>query len=250
MISLPHPTTKEQHTVNGNYTPVRTFIHQEIINTYFTKNPQIDSESNAILLGGGSGSGKGSVKEMFKEGFQEQQIDFIYIDADEIKELIPEYKIYKKQHPYHAAALVHDESSDISDYILKQCIIEKRNFLYDGTMKNEGKYKNIINELRKQNYHIIAAIADVPVDIAKARAHIRYLKEKRYVSNDIIEESNKKAVETFANIKHLFDEYLIYDNSQDGELNLISEFDEEIGEITYDAEKVAIFYQKAGMKVN
>ncbi|WP_412094684.1 zeta toxin family protein [Bacillus atrophaeus] len=70
------------------------------------------------------------------------------MDSDEIKEHIPEYKQFQKEHPLLAARYVHDESSDISSSLLQQTINDGIALIYDGTMKNLEKYQNIIQDLK------------------------------------------------------------------------------------------------------
>lgn len=80
-------------------------------------------------------------------------------------------------------------------------------------MKNEVKYKKLIQQLRLAGFSIKAIIVDVPIKVALERSNLRFKVTGRLVPQNIIEESHMKVATTFSNIKDLIDCYTLYDNT-------------------------------------
>ncbi len=97
--------------------------------------------------------------------------------------------------------------------LLKICMKRKINCMYDGTMKNEVKYKKLIQQLRLAGFSIKAIIVDVPIKVALERSNLRFKVTGRLVPQSIIEESHMKVATTFSKIKDLIDCYTLYDNT-------------------------------------
>jgi predicted ABC-type ATPase len=237
-------TTKDMYFIGGKYIEERKLEHEKII-SYFLNNDENSVEPHqAILLGGGSASGKSTLSNFWLNAYEKNSIPITHIDSDEIKMLIPEYENVKQYNVQTAAAYVHDESSDIADELLEKCIEEKKNLLYDGTMKNLEKYQRLIKRLKENGYNIIVTVVDVPVDIAKERAHVRFLETGRKVPNEIIEESHKEVPKTFFVIKDLVDEYTLYDTTGTMPKEIIEKTEE--GKIVlHDEERLKQFYKKS-----
>lgn len=206
-------TTQSEYKKGNLYTEERAQQHIQIIESFLEGEAYSIETPNTVLLGGGSASGKSTLSKLVLEAFRSENESITRIDADAIKDLIPEYMILKASDPEKAADIVHDESSDISDMLLQKCIEEKRNFLYDGTMKNPQKYETLIKSLKHNGYKVTAIIVDVPIDVALKRAQIRFEAEGRYVPEEIILESHNHVANTFNQIKELVDEYELYDNT-------------------------------------
>lgn len=201
--------TKNIHMdYNGEYTEERAVFHRNIMIHYISRwhqsNNNKKAKREAIILGGGSNSGKSFARDDFMDGH-------LLIDPDEIKKVIPEYEIYQNQYGEKAASYVHDESSDIADKILKNCIRMGIPFLYDGTMKNTAKYKGIIHALHGEKYTIHMIVVDVPVKIAHERNQLRYEETNRLVPTDILEESHRLIPKSFKELKILVHNYLLFD---------------------------------------
>lgn len=237
-------TTKDTYCVDGAYTNERKDIHKKIIDYFFNTAQNIKEPPQAILLGGGSASGKSTLAKFWVKAYEKNFIPLVYIDCDEIKLLIPDYENVKTYNEETAAFYVHDESSDVAEALLRKCIKEKKNFIYDGTMKNLNKYKKLIESLLENEYNITVTIVDVPIEIAKKRAEARFLETGRRVPHEIIEESHREVPKTFVAIKEIVHEYTLYDTSGIEPIEIIEKTEEGIINI-YDEKRLEQFYSKA-----
>ncbi|TCP57562.1 putative ABC-type ATPase [Tumebacillus sp. BK434] len=206
-------STKEEYSKNGLYTPEREMLHNKIMEKLIV-GPSEQNPVITLMLGGGSASGKSSVRKKIVSDMQILGINHItIIDADDIKEDIPDYKVIKNLDPEDAARYVHDESSDISEKLINRCIQEKRSFLYDGTMKNLSKYSQLLERLKAAGYTTNVFVIDVPIEIAIKRAEDRFIISGRKVPRDVIIESHIGVSQTFFKLREEFDQYVLYDNS-------------------------------------
>lgn len=237
-------TTKDIFYVGSKYIEERIIEHNKIISYFLNNDKNTREPQQAILLGGGSASGKSTLSEFWLKAYEENSIPITHIDCDEIKLLIPEYENVKQYNEETAAAFVHDESSDIAERLLEKCIEGKKNFLFDGTMKNLEKYQRLIKRLKENGYNIVVTVVDVPVDVAKSRANVRFLDTGRKVPNHIIEESHKEVPKTFFVIKEMVDEYTLYDTTGTLPKEII-EKTEDGNIVIHDKERLEQFYNKS-----
>lgn len=236
--------TKKMHTDESEeYSDQRKELHSEIVNFFIDKiEPSKNKEVDAVLLGGGSNAGKSTLKNDLPD-------NMVIIDSDEIKEQIPEYEQYKKEHPLLAAQYVHDESSDIGNQLLQKTINEGFALIYDGTMKNADKYQKIIQDLKSKGYFVTLIIVDVPLEIARARNQVRYEKTKRMVPESILTETHQAIPSSYLALKDYADEYFLYD-TREGHPILIAEKNQEDGEIIYKPELLEQFLNKIKISQN
>lgn len=237
--------TKSLYSTNGTYTPIRQQLHQKIIHSLLVVHPQSKSlMKSAIILGGGSGAGKTSIMEDII-GTGEMTI----IDSDSIKNYIPEYAIYQRKGLSTAADLVHEESSDISKKLLIKAIEKQLPIIYDGTFSNYTKYRHLIQQLKQNKYTIQLIIIDVDINVAKNRVKARFSENKRYVSETIIESTNKAVSKNFIALKHNADEYLLLENSHDGQApTVIAKKDSHCAPVIFNDYAYAKFIKKGRRK--
>jgi predicted ABC-type ATPase len=206
-------TKKFYQNDKGEYLPERKALHESIIKARLDHIPKIPPPSGdrpvMILSGGGSGSGK---TQCIKEARKEHTMMLALVDADDIKNDLPEYNDMIKRGDDKAAFVSHDESSDIAMELIKRAMEQQKPFVYDGTMKSPDKYISLINDARKYKLGIHAAFADLPVDKCIERAEQRFKTEGgRKVPESIIRESNEKAKSTLQQIESLLDSSVTYD---------------------------------------
>ncbi|WP_394549100.1 zeta toxin family protein [Priestia aryabhattai] len=248
-----YKSTKEKHTENGEYTEERREKHTKIIEYFLNNNPNLKSPPEAVLLGGGSGVGKSTLRDFLLDDYKRRDIPIVIVDSDAIKALIPEYEERIKVDDKSAAKYVHDESSDISSKLISRCIAERKNFIYDGTMKNLEKYSSIIENLKSNGYNVVVMIVDTSIAIAKDRVYARFLKTGRNVPYRDIVESHIGVAKVFPIIKDMVDEYMLVDTSESDEtsedfpFNYVVTRMEGEEEVIHDAEKLERFYQKGSI---
>ncbi len=212
-------TTKEaaKHTdikwkdEKGNYKPERLKLHNAIVDQINTEAGESHKKPLAVLMGGGSATGKSTLRNVtVMAALKGEGQSAGIVDSDDIKNSIPEYKTLGRD---IAARTVHDESSDIANYALDTLIKNKKNLIFDGTMKNYKKYSAMIERLKKEGYEVQILIADCPLEVAIERATKRAKETGRKVPTEIIEESHRSVPEAFVKLKSLVDRYDVFDTS-------------------------------------
>lgn len=244
-------TTKGKYYLDDMYTPERKKLHEEIIAHFLSVCVEDAQTPDSLLLGGGSAVGKSTISTLFLDSYKENGEPITHIDADKIKEHLPEYKemIESESEDIKAKAAfyVHDESSDIAEELLQICIQKRHNFMYDGTMKNAEKYERIIERLRRANFKITAIIVDIPLQLALERAQKRYEIEGRMVPGHVIEESHMKVADTFSRIKNEVDSYIMYDNTKKPPVMFTYKPSKDQPEMVMDQERLDEFYSKSSL---
>ena len=128
---------------NGNWTPERDSMHEKIISEILSPEkikaclPKNGEKPKFVMFGGRGGSGKSwftDKKRATAEG-REVMFDsdkFLVLDADALKEYIPEYEGWN-------AGEVHEESSYLNKEIKKRAFALGLNIIIDGTMNYNPK---------------------------------------------------------------------------------------------------------------
>lgn len=198
-------------TKDGKYILERKKIHDKIIKDRLDK---IIPSSNpiAIFTGGGSGSGKTGVLD---QAMKIHGKDLVHIDADNIKNDIPEYKEMIKKGDGKAAAFSHEESADLTMELIHRAIESNKPFVFDSTMKSPDKFKKIIKKLKDSGFRSHIFFADVPLEVAKERAAKRAEKTARVVPDHIIEDSHKGAIKSLGILAPLVDSTSVYTTEGD-----------------------------------
>ncbi|WP_191090649.1 zeta toxin family protein [Niallia endozanthoxylica] len=208
--------TKTVYSFAGNkYSKKRHAMHINIVNEFMKQasSPKNGEKPIVVLIGGGTASGKTTIRQtVIKKKLIERSICTVTVDPDEIKDYIPEYELLKKKHPNDAARLVHKESLDISELLVKRLIRHRKHFMHEGTMARTQKYKKLIKKFKKAGYEIHAYIVDIPLELAKQRVAERAKISGREIPPHIIENTHKLVPHTVEVIKNRVDRYYVYDN--------------------------------------
>jgi len=203
--------TKTQHMKNGAYTPERQKLHQSIIDHFLSDDrikaatPPDGQAPTFTILGGRGGSGKswfnGKVYDPHKA---------IVMDADEIKQMLPEYEGWN-------AFQVHEESGDLFDAITKQAQELGLNIVHDATMKTPKKAVALAKAFKDAGYRVEAHYMHLPRAEAAKRAVKRFLGPTgRYVPPDVIL-GNTQNEAAFDQVKDIADAWSFRDNqNRDG----------------------------------
>lgn len=209
-------TTAERYrNADGrDYSVERRKLHEKIIG-HFLSEKQVSAatpdENEApvfVMLGGRGGSGKSRFKNKVYN-----PAHCIVLDADEIKNMLPEYEGWN-------AAVVHEESSDILDVILRICRELKINVVLDATMKTGENVLRKADEFKSSGYRVEAHYMHLPRKLAAIRAVKRFCDQDngRYVPVEVILD-NKSNESNFDELRRQLDAWSFWDNDvPDGSL--------------------------------
>lgn len=195
--------TLGQYSKNGKFTPERQKLHNQIIDKFLT-NAKPSENPEIIFLGGVAGSGKSSV---VAKAIKDPE-NYVTIDADEIKKMLPEYK----DGGAGGAILTHEESSYLTKQILKAAEEKGANILLDGTLNNLKKYKKLTNIFGKKGYKTKLFATQLPTHKSIERAMARYEHTGRYVPPHLIDKMGQNINSNIHTLKHDVDDYMVFDN--------------------------------------
>lgn len=200
--------TFTKHSKNGVFTPERQKLHNDILDELF-KDVTPVNKPIALMTGGGPASGKGS--------FSDAPKNYMKVDSDEIKKLIPEYKLGTEKKDAGAAAFSHEESSYISKLAMKRATDNKQNFLLDGTGDSSiESLRKKIEAMRSNGHKVVANYVTVDTAEAVRRNIARAQKTGRMVPQAFVEETHKNISIIFPQAlkEKLFDEVTLWDTNE------------------------------------
>ena len=190
---LSHQTTsRDFFTVrSGLLDQKRKNLHNHIIQTYLKSYPS-QAQPHIYFILGSIGSGKTSLKDTIVKGSKTDS--FLYINFDDLKLKLPEYRVLKKLNPKKAAHFVQSESAKLAGTLYQKAIKKKVNIIYEKNIRlnKEGKLhiiSEVKNVLRKgYNMSIHVVFLDSWQE-AWRRVKLRYEKIKRYVPMTYVKET-------------------------------------------------------------
>lgn len=195
----------------GKPIPERQGLHAEIQRRAFEgKKPVPEGEAPVcIMMMGGPASGKSTMVRSFYANLD----GFVMTDADDVKAMLPEYRVAVKSKARNAANMAHEESSYVVKQIRAKAIAGRYNLVIDGTGSKTKSYEAAIEQLRKQGYSIKLLMADVPVGVGVNRAARRASKTGRYVPREFLERSYDNIQAGFEKVSRLVDESVVFDTN-------------------------------------
>ncbi|KGE10491.1 toxin [Burkholderia gladioli] len=130
----------------------------------------------AILLGGQPGAGKTALarQAMAELGARGGAV---LIDADRMRENLPQYSQLLRQNPQHAADLTHVEAGRWSGRLTSAASEARRNLVIDGTMRNPESLRNLARRLNERGYTLEVRGVAMPGDVSLTRAQMRTERE-------------------------------------------------------------------------
>ena len=167
----------------GEYHPDRAKLHEAIVASMLNPKavPEQGQRPHAMIFMGRPASGKTSA---LQPAAKELGVEFTVINADDIKEKLPEYN-------GRNAGVVHEESSDIAEKQLFTKALESgHHVLLDVTGGNAKKLKKWVEHFHTLGYEISIMMAELPIEKCCARAVNRFRHTGRfvppnYIANDV-----------------------------------------------------------------
>jgi hypothetical protein len=232
-------------------TPERRALHDAIVDAHLAGKTtrELGGTPEYTWLGGGGASGKTSILEsgdatvptrVLKDGRAVLSGDphSVEINADEIKELLPEFLALtkggeKKVHitadgtekPYElgrstpearfaSAGFTHEESSILAKRINSEAVFSRLDIVMDGTADGKpGAQAKKIETAHNNGYKTRLIMVTVPTEMAIKRSDERGITSGRKVPEFALRDAHVGASARFKETAPLYDSYEAYDNS-------------------------------------
>lgn len=220
------PSTKEMYQDSrGRYTPERQALHQKIIKKFLWRVPCVENRNPiAVIMGGPPGAGKSTYLK--RSSFKYiNYANFFLINADDVRELLPEYTGWN-------SSAVHEEASDITKELIAQVGLNcRQDIIWDGTLSKSDKYIEITKRLHGLGYKVYVIYIQVPKEVSIERAYTRYKGSGRYVPLNVIEDHFSRGLNPLYKLVPYVDGWKLIDGITGREMDGSREFLPE--QITY-----------------
>lgn len=209
--------TSERYTdKNGQYLAARKNVHKTILDKYLKQIVRAarKEKPNSIFMAGGPGSGKSFTLESLAKAGVVSAGNYVMINSDDIKEMIPEYQTFKKTDAEKAANLVHIESSFLKDQVVREATIRRVNFILDGTFSDPVKSAALLKTLTGFQTKII--FVDAPTEVLLKRVQERGQRTGRFVPPDFVKHSVEQIRASIAELSKVADITFFITNAERG----------------------------------
>jgi predicted ABC-type ATPase len=203
-------SSAEKHTKGGSYTPERKKLHSEIFKAFMQHVPPVPKDKTpvAMMLMGGPATGKGSLTKTAPDA------SFVKIDADRIKEMLPEYQELVAAGDKNAASYVHKESGMLASRMRDYAKKNRQNMVLDGTGRFASSYRSRMAELQNADYHVQLMMPYVD-DVEKVvqRSAQRGAETGRHVPEKFIRDNHLQISDNFLDLAKNANSAFLFDNS-------------------------------------
>jgi len=208
-------------------TSEREELHQKIISKLFEKaRKPADGKKVATFLGGGSAAGKGTIQGPDSGVDFPSAEDSPVIDADKLKESLPEYTdtAFSDEHE-SAASYAHEESSSLAKRAMQAAIANGYSFTLDGT--GDGNIESMLKKIKQaqdNGYAVNGVYVTCPTEKAVERSVGRSKTDKygRLVQPETVRNIHKEVSKIFPRVAKKMDHCELYDTDQGGKPVLIA----------------------------
>ena len=143
---------------DGPWTEERTKLHDEIMARHIYKNGvsgelafdvvPLNESPTLVMLGGGSGAGKGGLAREMKGRMKARgKKGAAKVDADELRQMLPEFDEIVALGREDAAAITHEEASYLNKRIADEIARLRGNLIWDGT--GNGRLEKFIGKVER-----------------------------------------------------------------------------------------------------
>jgi len=143
---------------------------------------------------------------------------FVKVDPDGIKEQLPEYKAATEDRANTfrgAAAMVHEEASDVAKRVMHEAMAQGKHILVDGTGVNVASMAKKMEEARAAGYHVHLAYSHLGDEQEGARRiAARADKTGRTVPADFVHKAYQEVPKNFAEVAKHADTFEVHDSSK------------------------------------
>lgn len=192
------------------FTEERTQLHEYMVQEAVLGVPTV-TDPTFYMLGGGTASGKTTMLKSGQITVPEGK-EAVQINADDVKEHLPEYRKMVAEKNTDAAAYAHEESSYVTKRMQSAAFETSKNVVLDGTgdSSEESLGKKIISA-KRAGYVVNGYYATVPTQVALQRAIDRGNKTGRAVPVVIIANNHREVSRIFPFAAKSFDTIKLFD---------------------------------------
>lgn len=192
------------------FTAERQAFHDQIITDYTEGVPRSDDRT-VHMLGGGGGAGKTT---MIKSGQiavpSTDEREAVLVNADEMKNELPEYEAMREAGNKDAARFVHEESSYLAKRLTKAAMENGQDILVDSV----GVNLKVVDQARAIGYDVHGYYAFLPnPEDAVDRAVERFKKTGRMPPPEVIREAHARVPQVFPVAAEKLDSIVLYNTS-------------------------------------
>jgi len=202
-------TLLEDHPlVVGGYLPAgqvsRKELGRAIIRYFMEHGTQLTGKPTPLAqgtrpvvyaTGGGGGAGKSTILKFLQERGDIDLTGAVLVNADDIKEMIPEFEEMKRLGDGRAAATVHEESSQLAknllDVLLDPNAPQRFNFIYDATLGHPESSRKHFDRWKSVGYLIHFVGVTIDPKEAMIRAVLRGKGSGRWVPSHMLAEAHQ-----------------------------------------------------------
>lgn len=179
------------------YSEQRSRLHEQWLSEALTGKPVLRDRAPAVLvLAGGPASGKSTLLAALPVPHPHTRVD-----PDAFKERIPEYAQLVAHAEPEAAAVVHEESSDLAAELFRRASAECHDLVVDQVGDGPaGRFVAKLRALVGGGYEIDVAYADVPVEVALDRARRRFRRTGRFVPEPVLRELHAQVARRYPEV--------------------------------------------------
>lgn len=227
------------------YSPERKKLHDKIVAAALAGAVKPEGKPHMVFLAGGSGSGKSTARARLEEEGA-MPGNAVEVDADAIKEQLPEFAEMAAAKDTYSARGAHEESSDIAKRIQAEAQEAGFNIVLDGTGNaGPGKFKGKMETASAKGYDVDVVVVNAPTGEAMERAIRRAERSGRYVPIPAMREIHKSVSAAHYEWKDspAVKSWRVYDNAGEGPPILAAQRDAS-GEQIHDPQRYNEFTAK------
>lgn len=208
--------SKVDFSYHSNYQKERQLVQDRIIHKYLRFGKSVDSPK-IIFTAGVMGVGKGHILKKMDRSKQIDLQDYLWIDPDQLKDELPEMKIYINLAPKTAGTKVHKESGFIQEIILSEALKQNKNIIVDGSLASLIRHKMLFESIHRDYPNYIIEIIYVIADIEKIQKRIQRRGDAtgRFVTMEKVEHAFYQIPKTVEALTPLVSKVLVIDNNKE-----------------------------------
>ncbi|CAK0879498.1 unnamed protein product, partial [Prorocentrum cordatum] len=139
------------YAYHATYKSYRVQVQDDIIEKLCTdQNCQSDLLPWVVFTAGAMGAGKGYVvRWLDKMGYLPLK-DFVVVDPDQIRQMLPEWERYVKHDPASAGAKTQKEAGHIAEILGYKALRHRYRVIFDGSLRDAKWYMRFFEKIREQ----------------------------------------------------------------------------------------------------